>query len=470
MTFKSRSKLVIVLVSMASLTLILFNFYSSKIKSGVRSYINGESLYSKGQKDALINLTYYLNTQQPIYWQRYKDYLTVPMSDNKARHAMIEKEPDSVAYQHFLNGKVHPADINNIIWMFKNFGNIKEFKEAVDLWAKSEVLLIDLNKSAEVLKHKIDTKTLDPEAKQQLTLKISSSNEVLTVLETGFSKTLSDLARKIEKLLNWVNALVTIIIVGSLSAYLMLVIAKLYRSKAQLKESYDRVFDLNLELDTFVYSLSHDLRAPLTSLQGLVKFSSLETDITSIKENMLLMDKLLDKQDVFIKDVISLLQRRNLSPQPKKMNLKMLIEDAFSLNNNNAENKEVRTQLQMPDSLEEINSDIVFIKIIINNLISNAFKYSDPTKEHKFIKVKVKSDEDNIVIKIEDNGIGISDEYHEKVFDMFYILDSRKRGTGLGLYIIKQSVEKLGGSITLESILGVGSKFTITLPKFEQDL
>ncbi|WP_316773070.1 HAMP domain-containing sensor histidine kinase [Pedobacter frigiditerrae] len=461
MTFKAQSRLVVFLVSLTSLILILFNIYSSRIKSGVRSYINGESAYSKGQKDALLNLSYYLNTQDISYWNRYKESLKVPMSDNLARHAMVNNEPDSVAFNHFINGKVHPSDIDNIMWMFKNFKSVKEFKEAVDLWAKSEIVLIDINRDAERFKQSIDIKL-----KEQLSLKISISNTKLTELETNFSKNLSNLARKIEKLLNWVNALVTIIMIGSLSAYLMLVIAKLYKSKGELKESYDKVFDLNLELDTFVYSLSHDLRAPLTSLQGLVKFSSLETDIKSIKENMGLMDKLLDKQDVFIKDVISLLQRRNLSPQPKKMNLKELIEDAFSLNRHNADNKQVRTELQMPNNLEEINSDIVFIKIIINNLISNAFKYSDATKEYQFIKVRVKSDDNNLVIKIEDNGIGISEEYHQKVFDMFYILDSRKRGTGLGLYIIKQSVEKLGGTITLDSILGVGSKFTITLPKF----
>ncbi|WP_316782698.1 HAMP domain-containing sensor histidine kinase [Pedobacter frigiditerrae] len=461
MTFKAQSRLVVFLVSLTSLILILFNIYSSRIKSGVRSYINGESAYSKGQKDALLNLSYYLNTQDISYWNRYKESLKVPMSDNLARHAMVNNEPDSVAFNHFINGKVHPSDIDNIMWMFKNFKNVKEFKEAVDLWAKSEIVLIDINRDAERFKQSIDIKL-----KEQLSLKISISNTKLTELETNFSKNLSNLARKIEKLLNWVNALVTIIMIGSLSAYLMLVIAKLYKSKGELKESYDKVFDLNLELDTFVYSLSHDLRAPLTSLQGLVKFSSLETDIKSIKENMGLMDKLLDKQDVFIKDVISLLQRRNLSPQPKKMNLKELIEDAFSLNRHNADNKQVRTELQMPNNLEEINSDIVFIKIIINNLISNAFKYSDATKEYQFIKVRVKSDDNNLVIKIEDNGIGISEEYHQKVFDMFYILDSRKRGTGLGLYIIKQSVDKLGGTIALDSILGVGSKFTITLPKF----
>lgn len=467
MTFKAQSKLVVFLVSLASLILILFNFYSSKIKSGVRSYINGESIYSKGQKDALLNLTYYLNTQDSAYWDRYKESLKVPMSDNKARHAMIKGEPDSVAYNYFIEGQVHPSDIGSIMWMFKHFGNVKEFKEAVDSWDKSEIILVDVNKSAEEVKYKVDRGQLDTEFKQQLSLKISISNARLTVLETDFSNALSILARKIEKLLNWVNALVTIFIVGSLSAYLMLIIAKLYKSRGELKESYDKVFDLNLELDTFVYSLSHDLRAPLTSLQGLVKFSSLETDITSIKQNMLLMDKLLDKQDLFIKDVISLLQRRNLSPQHKQMDLKGLLEDAFSLNKHNADSKKIRTEIQIPKELEEINSDVVFVKIIINNLISNAFKYSDPTKEHQFIKVKVKNDADNLIIKIEDNGIGISKEYHQKVFEMFYILDSRKRGTGLGLYIIKQSVEKLGGTIHLDSTLGEGSKFIITLPKFE---
>ncbi|TCC92303.1 HAMP domain-containing histidine kinase [Pedobacter frigiditerrae] len=461
MTFKAQSRLVVFLVSLTSLILILFNIYSSRIKSGVRSYINGESAYSKGQKDALLNLSYYLNTQDISYWNRYKESLKVPMSDNLARHAMVNNEPDSIPFNHFINGKVHPSDIDNIIWMFKNFKNVKEFKEAVDLWAKSEIVLIDINRDAERFKHSTDI-----QLKEQLSLKIAISNAKLTELETNFSKNLSNLARKIEKLLNWVNALVTIIMIGSLSAYLMLVIAKLYKSKGELKESYDKVFDLNLELDTFVYSLSHDLRAPLTSLQGLVKFSSLETDITSIKENMLLMDRLLDKQDAFIKDVISLLQRRNLTPQPKKMNLKVVVEDAFSLNKHNADNKEIRTEIEIAKGLEEINSDIVFIKIIINNLISNAFKYSDPTKEYQFIKVKVKSDDTNLVIKVEDNGIGISEEFHQKVFDMFYILDSRKRGTGLGLYIIKQSVEKLGGTIVLDSILGVGSKFTMSLPKF----
>lgn len=462
MTFKAQSRLVIVLVFFASLILILINYYSSKIKSGVRSYINGESAYSKGQKDALLNLTYYINTTETSYWLQYKQSLKVPESDNKARKAMINKEPDSVVFNHFIGGEVHPDDIDNIIWMFKNFNDMPDFRKAVDLWTKSEVILIDIEILAKRFKIDVDKGITNEALRQQLLQKVAKCNSALTILESDFSKTLSGMARTIEKLLNWINALVTIIIVCSLSAYLMYVIAKLYKSKAKLKDSYDEVFDLNLELDTFVYSLSHDLRSPLTSLQGLVKLASLETDLNGMKENLGLMDKLLEKQDLFIKDVIALLNRRNLTPQPKLINLKAIINDAFALNNNH--NEQVATTVDIDENLEKIYSDVVFIKIIINNLISNAFKYSDAKKEHKYINVIVYTANNNVVIEVEDNGIGIPNEFQQKVFEMFYILDSRKRGTGLGLYLIKQSVQKLGGTIHLNSVLGDGSKFTVTLP------
>jgi signal transduction histidine kinase len=467
MTFKAQSRLIILLVSLGSFTLILFNYYSSKLKSGIRAYINGESDYSKGHKDALLNLTYYLDNEDNFYWERYRAALKVPESDNKAAHAMMNNEPDTIVFKHFLNGRIHPEDINNIVWVFRNFRNYDQFKHAVDLWSRSEVILIDLNRSATKFKLLRDKGLGSAEKKSELVSEISNSNLMLTRLEIDFSRTLSGIARKIERVLKWVNVFLTIIIVGSLSAYLLWVIAKLYKSRSELKASYDRVFQLNSELDTFVYSLSHDLRAPLTSLQGLVSIAAAETDINSMKENINLMDTLLHKQDLFIKDVISLLQRRNLSPQPEIINLKALISDAIALNVHHIESLGMKTEIDIEEGLEEIYNDIVFVKIIVNNLVSNAFKYSDPKKEERYVKVCVKGGSNQIKLDIEDNGIGIAKEFQEKVFEMFYILNANKRGTGLGLYIIKQAVEKLGGSIHLDSILGNGSKFTISLPKLD---
>lgn len=465
MSFKAQSRIVVLLVSFTALILIIFNIYSSKIRSSIRAYINGESMYSKGQKDGLLNLTNYLNTGDTTYWHGYVESLKVPQSDNKARHAMINNEPDSVVHAYFLAGGVHPNDIGNLIWMFKNFRGIPAFQHAIDQWSKSEVILLDLAKTANEVKYDIDNGIMDESMKNQLFINISKANTQLTGLEIAFSSSLSGLARKIEKMLNYVNIMVIILAVGSLSTYLMMVISKLYKSKKQLKISYDKVYDLNLELDTFVYSLSHDLRAPLTSLQGLVKIAMTETKIAPVKEYISLMDGLLDKQDVFLRDVIALLQRRDLTPQYTSINMELLLKDAFSLNNHKPNIEDIKTEVSLDQDMQVIYSDVVFVKIIFNNLISNAFKYNDTNKSNRFISVKGKCTVDHLIFEIEDNGIGIAKEFYDKIFEMFYVIDSSKRGTGLGLYIIKQSVDKLNGTICLNSVIGEGSKFVVSLPK-----
>lgn len=467
MTFKAQSRLIILLVSLASLILILSNYYSSRIKSGVRSYINGESNYSKGQKDALLNLSYYLNSHDKSYWNKYNQSLVIPESDNLARHSMLRKEHDSIAYRYFIKGKVHPDDISNIIWMFKNFRNVKEFKHADEVWGEADVILKTLKESANAYYSDTNRGNTDLQATEKLRAEIYQANSALTALEIDFSKSLSELAREIEHNLSLTNIFLTILIVGSLSGYLMWIIAKLHRSKNELKASYDQVYDLNLELDTFVYSLSHDLRGPLTSLQGLVKITALETDMVVIKDHINLMDSLLDKQDLFIKEVISLLQRRNLTPQPELVDIRKLIEDAIALNNHHTRNHNIITEIEIADEVREIYCDIVFLQIIINNLVSNAFKYSDHEKDNQYVKVSVSQRGNFTVFVVEDNGIGISKEFHEKIFEVFYILNSNRRGTGLGLYIIKQAVEKLGGTIAVESEIGKGSKFSLSLPNLD---
>ncbi|HNP20327.1 MAG TPA: HAMP domain-containing sensor histidine kinase [Fulvivirga sp.] len=116
--------------------------------------------------------------------------------------------------------------------------------------------------------------------------------------------------------------------------------------------------------------------------------------------------------------------------------------------------------------ISDLYSDSVRIKTILTNVISNALKYSDKTKSNQFINMKVQVTPDECVIKVEDNGIGIRQQYLSNIFDIFYRADENAKGSGLGLYIVKDTVDRLGGQIQVQSEYGKGTTFTITIPNF----
>jgi signal transduction histidine kinase len=100
----------------------------------------------------------------------------------------------------------------------------------------------------------------------------------------------------------------------------------------------------------------------------------------------------------------------------------------------------------------------------LNNLLANAIKYHDPKKEEQWIDVQVSNSNDSIKVMVSDNGMGIEPEHHSKIFDMFYRGTFQSKGSGLGLYIVKETVAKMKGTIGLDSTPGKGSSFLITLP------
>jgi signal transduction histidine kinase len=101
---------------------------------------------------------------------------------------------------------------------------------------------------------------------------------------------------------------------------------------------------------------------------------------------------------------------------------------------------------------------------VFNNLISNAIRYSDPYKKQSFVRIGITTTVDQAHITVEDNGIGIEQEHIEKVFNMFYRATESKSGSGLGLYIVKETLDMLGGKIQVSSTMGKGTTFTLTIP------
>lgn len=221
----------------------------------------------------------------------------------------------------------------------------------------------------------------------------------------------------------------------------------------------------NQELDRFVYSVSHDLRAPLASLGGLLTICKNEVSEkdTTIRPVLEMMSASIERQELFISEILdySLNARKELAGE--EINFSELIENIaadLSFDFNTAKVQFLREV----DQVSSFISDKKRLKIILMNLISNGLKYRDREKADSFVDVSIAADNLKVKISVRDNGIGISPENQQKVFDMFYRATNISDGSGLGLYIVKEVLQKLNGQINLSSELGKGCTFELEIP------
>lgn len=236
-----------------------------------------------------------------------------------------------------------------------------------------------------------------------------------------------------------------------------------FHSQKEILTKNELLAKTNKELDRFVYSASHDLRAPLTSLLGLIEITNKTDDPEEIRLCHAMMKDRIHSLDDFIKEIIDF--SRNARQEVKKDRvvllplLKEIIEDFKFLNGV----EKINVRLTVADDFIII-TDMARLKVVLNNLIGNAFKYHDQDKKHQEVSIHAQHEKNNIRIDIEDNGVGIASEHHAKIFDMFFRASERSQGSGLGLYIVKETVTILRGSIYMQSIEGAGSRFTVLLP------
>jgi PAS domain S-box-containing protein len=218
----------------------------------------------------------------------------------------------------------------------------------------------------------------------------------------------------------------------------------------------------NAELDNFVYKVSHDLRAPLSSVLGLVNLATMEGNDDSLADYIKIIGQKIKQLDNFISDVLSHSKNLKLDVKIEKIDLQLLIENSFR---DLDYLKGADTIIKHLDiSSEAFFSDKWRIGEIFRNLISNSIKYRDFEKSNAEISIKVQTNPDRSIITFSDNGIGISVADQNKIFDMFYRASVQSDGSGLGLYIVKNAVEKIGGLLKITSQLGKGTTFELKLP------
>ncbi|MFL5730209.1 MAG: PAS domain S-box protein [Cytophagaceae bacterium] len=239
------------------------------------------------------------------------------------------------------------------------------------------------------------------------------------------------------------------------------------RDITQRKIAENDIIRTNFELDSFVYRASHDLRAPLRSVLGLSNLAKMEEDSDQRNNFLSLIDKSVNKLDTFIADLTNFSRNSRLDVTIQKIEFDHILQETIDNLKymDNAGTIDLKIKIR---GKYEFYSDSTRLSIIIQNMISNCIKYQNSRVEKSWALVDIRIEKNKVVIQVKDNGKGIKEEYLDKIFNMFFRASQDSYGSGLGLYITKQVVEKLGGSIDVSSILGEGTEFTITLPNLKK--
>ncbi|QHT66090.1 PAS domain S-box protein [Rhodocytophaga rosea] len=235
------------------------------------------------------------------------------------------------------------------------------------------------------------------------------------------------------------------------------------KNELRLAKQNEELTKLNTELDRFVYSVSHNLRAPLTSILGLINITKFSTESETHLKYLSLMEKSIHKLDATIHEINDYSRNARLEVEKEEIDFDKLFKGIIENHAYMEGASKINIELQVSAS-SGFYSDKSRLLVILNNLLSNAIKYHDLDKESPFIKIHVTIDSAGAHIFIGDNGLGIDSQYQERVFDMFFRASNQATGSGLGLYIVKESVSKLQGTITLQSEPDQGTSFTIILP------
>jgi len=221
----------------------------------------------------------------------------------------------------------------------------------------------------------------------------------------------------------------------------------------------------NEELDRFVYSTSHDLRAPLASILGLIGLAELEKEPVpaGIVKYLQMMKERVNSLDDFIQDIIDYSRNSRVDLVLAEVDLDKLVDEVILHNRylENTQKVKITTDIKLNKKLL-VDRNRIFR--VLNNIVSNAIKYNDLSKKNPEVKINARMEAKTLIISVADSGAGIKDEIKDKVFDMFYRGTERAEGSGLGLYIAREMVQKMKGTLSFVSDEGKGTTFTITIP------
>lgn len=477
--------------------------------SAVRAFVEGEGLWSKGQKNAIQNLYQYAFTGDSKFYDEFHRNLRIPLGDRQARLEIIKPDPDmNVVHDGFVKGGVHPDDIPGIIRLLRRFGRVSYLRRAIDVWTRGDEQITELMKVGQEL-HDAIHRRRHAAVVRAAVIKVGEINAHLTELEVEFSHALGEGSRWLENLL-LLTLILAVMTVECTGLFLTFTFSRtLSRS---LKEIADAAADIGrgnfsgvipvrsrdelgqlarsinkmiLDLRTnigqrmkaesasqtksaFLANASHEIRTPLGVILG---FTEILKDPNLSEADRIKYLDVIDQTGRnlgrIINDIldISKVEAGHLDVEVTRFKFPELMAEISAMLQLRA--KEQNTQLifenkgRVPD---EIATDRVRLRQILLNLINNALKF---TKDGK-VTVTSALKGDLLSFEVADTGVGISESQKKALFQRFSQTDSAAQthfeGTGLGLILSRGLARVLGGDVELkESQAGRGTIFTASI-------
>lgn len=236
---------------------------------------------------------------------------------------------------------------------------------------------------------------------------------------------------------------------------------EIIRINLQREELLKSLEKQNQALDEYAHMVSHDLKAPLRNIDAVVNWCIEDNKGDIDAESRKYLDLILfnvEKMDLLINGILNYSSIEKQESENRSLDLKTVIDEVIR-----SINVPVHIEIKFNGQLPKVNGNHFRFQQLFQNLIQNAINYNDKEKGLIFIDFIERADE--YEFSVADNGIGISEKYQHKIFDVFTKLDSNTKSTGIGLSIVKKIIDLYGGKIWLESQEAIGTTFYFTLSK-----
>jgi len=424
--------------------------------SAIRAYVNGESQYSKGQKDATAYLKSFILYSDPAFYNAFERELSVPIGDRIARVGMQKNMPYDKIREGLLKGRNHPDDIANLVWLFQKFHNFPFFREAIVQWELADRYIAELHRIGQFAK----SNKLEGEEKDAVLADLAKINEKITYHQKRFSNILSEASRIITRLLYYVNIIFVLLVVAIGGVFV-------YRIINRLLEFQDEIERQNFAKEEFISIAAHELKTPITSikasLQILDRYSKQNLDTNKIAPFVFKSNKQINRLTGLVNELLDVtkIQQGKLTMRKRPVELDALVADAVQEVSPLFEQKFIIIK-DLP--AVTVEADPARIIQVVINLLTNAAKYSPQARE---VHIWVEETDEEVSVFVRDFGMGIPKEKIPFLFNRFYRVYETKelvQGLGLGLYICREIIRSHDGNLDAISDTGKGSTFWFSLP------